>query len=264
MPLTCRIIAGSGQGYTLAGLDARPRWGSRGRRFKSCRPDHKTAGQRPAAVGARSLNRSTAHRMLTDCPSLGLVLLRFMVGWRQLHRQQHLCWGTPGGPITGERVVPCSWRNPPHGGPMLVAGDSVRVPRSVAKAPLSYTRADKTNPLGLSISDRGTDGRGSGSCGSSPLGCYSVVVVTGAASRCEPGGRAGNRARARIRNKAAAMKAAIAAYPAILPISANAYEVRSRPRRVSPWNSVAFCPASFCSRPTSRPPGQSTARCTGR
>ncbi len=32
--------------------------------------------------------------------------------------------GYPGGPITGDGVVPCSWRNSAHGGPMLLAGDS--------------------------------------------------------------------------------------------------------------------------------------------
>ena len=29
----------------------------------------------------------------------------------------------PGGPITGERVVPCCWRNSSQGGPMSLAGD---------------------------------------------------------------------------------------------------------------------------------------------
>src|SRR5262249_22830871 len=32
--------------------------------------------------------------------------------------------GTPGGPITGNRVVPCSWQKTPQGGPMLLAGDT--------------------------------------------------------------------------------------------------------------------------------------------
>ena len=32
--------------------------------------------------------------------------------------------GTPGGPITGNRVVPCSWQKTRQGGPMLVAGDT--------------------------------------------------------------------------------------------------------------------------------------------
>src|SRR5258708_13078653 len=31
---------------------------------------------------------------------------------------------TPGGPITGNRVVPCSWQKTRQGGPMLVAGDT--------------------------------------------------------------------------------------------------------------------------------------------
>src|SRR5262249_32204261 len=36
--------------------------------------------------------------------------------------------GAPGGPITGNRVVPCSWQKTPKGGPMLVAGDMCRRP----------------------------------------------------------------------------------------------------------------------------------------
>src|SRR5262249_55928784 len=31
---------------------------------------------------------------------------------------------TPGGPITGNRVVPCSWQKTPQGGPISVAGDN--------------------------------------------------------------------------------------------------------------------------------------------
>src|SRR5262249_20309883 len=31
---------------------------------------------------------------------------------------------TPSGPITGNRVVPCSWQKPAHNGPMNVAGDT--------------------------------------------------------------------------------------------------------------------------------------------
>ena len=34
--------------------------------------------------------------------------------------------GAPGGPITGNRVVPSSWQKTPQGGPMLVAGDLQR------------------------------------------------------------------------------------------------------------------------------------------
>jgi len=30
---------------------------------------------------------------------------------------------TPGGPITGNRVVPSSWQKTPQGGPMIMAGD---------------------------------------------------------------------------------------------------------------------------------------------
>src|SRR5439155_23695562 len=30
---------------------------------------------------------------------------------------------TPGGPITGNRVVPSPWQKPAQGGPMIVAGD---------------------------------------------------------------------------------------------------------------------------------------------
>src|SRR5262249_55548412 len=36
--------------------------------------------------------------------------------------------GAPGGPITGNRVVPCSWQKTPKGGPMLVAGDTPAAP----------------------------------------------------------------------------------------------------------------------------------------
>src|SRR5262249_39651371 len=32
---------------------------------------------------------------------------------------------TPGGPITGNRVVPCSWQKTPQGGPISVAGDNL-------------------------------------------------------------------------------------------------------------------------------------------
>ena len=34
--------------------------------------------------------------------------------------------GHPGGPITGERVVSCSWRNSPQGGLMLLTSDTQR------------------------------------------------------------------------------------------------------------------------------------------
>jgi len=30
---------------------------------------------------------------------------------------------TPGGPITGNSVVPCSWQKTPQSGPMIMAGD---------------------------------------------------------------------------------------------------------------------------------------------
>jgi hypothetical protein len=30
---------------------------------------------------------------------------------------------TPGGPITGNQVVPCSWQKSAQGGPMIVASD---------------------------------------------------------------------------------------------------------------------------------------------
>lgn len=36
-----------------------------------------------------------------------------------------LLMGPRGGAISGERLVPCSWRNPPHSGPLLLAGDTV-------------------------------------------------------------------------------------------------------------------------------------------
>src|SRR5262249_50106455 len=32
--------------------------------------------------------------------------------------------GAPGGPITGNRVVPCAWQKTPKSGPMTVAGDT--------------------------------------------------------------------------------------------------------------------------------------------
>lgn len=47
-----------------------------------------------------------------------------LVGWRRVHPQRHRCWWTPGGPTTGDEVVPCSWRNSPQGGPMLLASDT--------------------------------------------------------------------------------------------------------------------------------------------
>ena len=50
-----------------------------------------------------------------------------LVGRRQLHRQRHRRWWTPGGPITGDEVVPCSWRNSPQGGPMLLASDTLAI-----------------------------------------------------------------------------------------------------------------------------------------
>ena len=45
-----------------------------------------------------------------------------------MDRQRHRRWWTPGGPITGGRVVPCSWRNYSSSGPMPLAGDSGRRP----------------------------------------------------------------------------------------------------------------------------------------
>jgi hypothetical protein len=36
----------------------------------------------------------------------------------------------PGGPITGGKVVPSSWRNPPQSGPILLAGDSKAAAKS--------------------------------------------------------------------------------------------------------------------------------------
>jgi hypothetical protein len=48
----------------------------------------------------------------------------------------------PGGPITGKRLVPCSWQNLDSGGPMIVAADmgvaghrqSIRHGTSVSRA----------------------------------------------------------------------------------------------------------------------------------
>jgi hypothetical protein len=64
---------------------------------------------------------------------------------------------TPGGPITGNQVVPCSWQKTPHGGPMTVAGDSrsrscgsegadraPRVPEEVVGRGLSRSLLDNT------------------------------------------------------------------------------------------------------------------------
>jgi hypothetical protein len=36
--------------------------------------------------------------------------------------------GTPGGPITGNQVVPCPWQKTPKNGPMIVAGDKGLTP----------------------------------------------------------------------------------------------------------------------------------------
>src|SRR5689334_23969472 len=46
----------------------------------------------------------------------------------------------------------------------------------------------------------------------------------------------------RMNSTTAPTNAATAAYPAIVPIVANAYPYRRRPRSVSPWKRVAFCP----------------------
>ena len=43
-----------------------------------------------------------------------------------LTHQQHRTDGPRGGPITGGQVVPSHWRNTPQGGPMPLAGDTIR------------------------------------------------------------------------------------------------------------------------------------------
>jgi hypothetical protein len=50
---------------------------------------------------------------------------------------------TPGGPITGNRVVPSSWQKPAHGGPMTMAGDTLPPSRS-APAPAATAAAAST------------------------------------------------------------------------------------------------------------------------
>jgi hypothetical protein len=52
------------------------------------------------------------------------VALRSTDRWRRVHRPENRHWCTPGGPITGRKVVPSSW--PPQSGPMPLAGDTSR------------------------------------------------------------------------------------------------------------------------------------------
>ena len=76
--------------------------------------------------------------------------------------------------MTGDEVVPCSWRNSPHGGPMLLAGDNgpgslgaVRADSVVSKPEVrSLVRglSDQSGALTPSelIASRGVDLRGPG------------------------------------------------------------------------------------------------------
>jgi len=45
------------------------------------------------------------------------------VRWRCQPQRRRWWWMLRDGPMTGEEVVPCCWRNSPSGGPMLLAGD---------------------------------------------------------------------------------------------------------------------------------------------
>ena len=81
--------------------------------------DRPTGCLRPATTATLSRTSNTR--------TSRYAIAAFQGYWtRRSDPQQHRSWRTPDGPTTGDKVVPCSWRDSPHGGPMLLASDTVR------------------------------------------------------------------------------------------------------------------------------------------
>ena len=91
-------------------------------------PTSRSIARRPSPA---SQSRSTSRTSNTRTSLNPIAAPRSADRWRRVDRISGPTLVDPrGGPITGGRVVPCSWRNSAQGGPMSVAGDSEARSRS--------------------------------------------------------------------------------------------------------------------------------------
>ena len=99
---------------------------------------------------AQALTPQPEPQDLTDLEHVNLpechrhLLGPLSVWWRVQPQRRRRWWMLRGGPITGERVVPCCWRNLWRGGPFSLAGDTRRPPALVTQNPRAKDRPART------------------------------------------------------------------------------------------------------------------------